>query len=174
MKKIIALILALMCCGCFFACTDDAAGGNNNDNEPAYKIDENATFEDVDIVAIKDKMIAELEIDDAMDMGDNVIRGYGIADEDIKEKACFITMGGTFVSESIIIKAKDADAAKRVAEKLEVRLTALLEQAKGYDPSEYEVAQECEVKTYGHIVTLFFAPKHQGMTEIVESTLAAK
>lgn len=169
MKRILALILALLCFGCFFACTDyngnkGGADGNN--------IDPDATYAETDITAIKDKMIADLKIEGAMDMGEAILLSYGIDEKDIKESACFITMDGVFTSEAIIIKAVDDDAAQRIGEKLEVRHGALLEQSKNYDADNYALAQECEVKTYGHIVTLFFAPDHEGMTEILEASLS--
>ena len=159
MKKIFALLLALLCFGCFFACTDD--NGNVE-----------TTYENVNISEIKDKMIEDLNIEGAIDMGDAILLSYGIEEKDIKETASFITMDGVFTSEAIIIKAVDGEAAQRIAEKLEVRHGALLEQSKNYDADNYALAQECEVKTYGHIVTLFFAPEHKGMTEILEGALA--
>ena len=109
-----------------------------------------------------------------MDMGEAILIGYGIKKEDIKESASFITDGGAFTSTAYIIKAVDDDAAERIAEKLETQLKALLEQSKAYSPEDYAVAKECEVKVYGHVITLFFAPNHKDMTEIAESVLTVK
>ena len=167
-KRLIALVLALMCVGCFFGCSEDSGFGSGKNDK---KVDTKASNENIDIKALKNSIITELEIEGAMDMGNAILLSYGIDEKDIKESASFITEGGAFTSEAIIIKAVDDDAAERIAEKLEVRLKALLEQSKNYSADDYAIAKECEVKVYGQVITLFFAPNHKGMTEVAESIL---
>lgn len=157
MKKIIALLLSLICLMGLFGCAEDKEEGN--------------TYADVNIEAIKTQIIDELGVEGTMDMGVDMLTSYGIEEKDIKESACFITMDGVFPDEIIMIKATDSDAAERVAEKLETRLKAVLEQSKNYDAENYSVAQKCKVTVKGHLVTLFISAQNEGMQEIFESAL---
>lgn len=147
MKKIICLLLALMLvlsgCGA----------------EPVTK----------DITAIKDTILSQLQITDAMDLpAERLLDLYGIETAQIKTSACFITMGGAFPDEIVMVEATDAAAAKAVAEKLNARLADVKNQAQNYDAESYALLGKCKVTTTGTYVTLFISAKSEAMQSIFD------
>lgn len=163
LTKWIAALLAMICLLSLCACTvvvDGVEGGENKENN------EN-TDTTIDLGALKDKMIADLAIVDSVDVAtDTLLDLYGIETADVASSACFMTMDGVFPDEVIMIEAKDADAAKRVAEKLNARLEDVKKQSESYDADNYALAQKCSVKTKGVYVTLFLSPKYAEMTAL--------
>lgn len=150
MKRIIAVVLALVCALSLFAC------GGGADAQPK------------DVVAIKDKIIADLAIEGAIEVQDKemLLNTYGIAVDDIESFACFSTMTGAFPDEVIMVNAVDEDAAARVESMLNTHLVQVLVQSKNYDAENYKLAQECKVITSGTTVALFISANHAQMEEI--------
>lgn len=148
MKKIICLLLALMLvlAGCGQA--------------PVTK----------DISAIKDTIVSQLEIENALDLpAQRLLDLYGIEATQIKTSACFITMGGAFPDEIVMVEATDAAAAKAVAQKLEARLADVKNQAQNYDAESYALLEKCKVTTLGTYVTLFISAKSEAMQSIFDN-----
>lgn len=152
MKKIVCALLAVMCLLSLFAC------GSGESSDSAREID---------IKAKKDQIISDLAIEGALDLAsERLLALYGIDAADIEESACFITMGGVFPDEIVMIKATDADAAGRIEEKLNTRLDEIKVQSQSYDPENYAIAQECKVLREGNVVALFMSAKHADMEAI--------
>lgn len=121
---------------------------------------------------IRDKIISSLEIEDYLDIDENRLQNvYGIDPEDFTESASFVTMSGVFPHEVVLVEAKDDDAAKRIAEKLENRLEEVRNQYRDYDAESYAMAEECSVDTDGEIVSLLLSPDRQAMREILTDNL---
>ncbi len=151
MKKIICAVLAVICMLSLFAC---GAG-------------ENTPAKDIDIQAVKEQIITDLKVEGAMDIQPaRLLALYGVEEADIADSACYVTMDGVFPDEIVIIKATDADAAKRVEEKLQTRLDEIKVQSQSYDPENYAIAQECKVLKSGNTVALFMSPNHEDMEAI--------
>ena len=151
MKKIAALILALITVFTLAACS---GGGETKD---------------IDIAAVKDKIVTDLAIDGAMDVDSSrLLDLYGIEAADIEQSACFITMDGVFPEEIIMIKATSADAAKKVADKLNNRIEEVKVQSESYDPENAALAKECKVIENGNYVAMFLSAKHADMEKIFE------
>ncbi len=154
MKKIIALVLAVLT---IFALT--ACGGGS--------------AKEIDIAAVKETIVTDLAVEGSMDIdASRLLDLYGIAAEDIEESACYITMDGVFPEEIIMVKAVDGDAAKRVEEKLNTRIEEVKVQSQSYDAENYALAQECKVIKEGNYVAMFLSAKHAEMEDIF--TNAAK
>ena len=153
MKKVLVAIMILVCCMSLFACTDNTA--------------DNTVKKNISLAQIKDRIIDECAIEDAMDLDAYMLLNlYGIEEADVAESACFSTLGAVFPDEIIMIKAKDKDALNRISEKLENRLDAVLAQSKNYDAENYEIAQKCKLITKDEYIALFISPKHEQMQEI--------
>lgn len=147
--RISALVLALLSVMMLFACDGDTSA------------------QTVDISAVKEQIISELGITDAMDLpGDRLLNLYGIETADIKLSASFVTMGGVFPDEVVMVEAVDSAAADRVEEKLGARLDEVLVQAQSYSPEDYAVAKECKVQRVGDTVAVFISKDHARMEEI--------
>ncbi len=151
MKKIVALVFALITVFTLAACS----GGGK--------------AKDIDIAAVKDKIVTDLAIDGAMDVDSSrLLDLYGIEAADIEQSACFITMDGVFPDEIIMIKAASADAAKKVADKLNNRIEEVKVQSESYDPENAALAKECKVIENGNYVAMFLSAKHADMEKIFE------
>lgn len=151
MKKFIAVIIAALGLLAFAACGSN--GGDAN--------------KDIDIDALKDKIITDLSVNEAMDVDAiKLIDLYGIEEKDIEKSACYVTMDGVFPEEIIMIKAADADAASRIEEKLNKRLEEVKVQSESYDAENHKLAQECKVIKEGNYVAMFLSAKHADMEKM--------
>lgn len=125
------------------------------------------SYREIDIKAVKEQIISELSIEGALDLAsERLLALYGIEEADIAESACFVTMGGVFPDEIVMIKATDEAAADRIEAKLNTRLDEIKIQSQSYDPENYAIAQECKVLREGNVVALFMSAKHADMEAI--------
>lgn len=125
------------------------------------------TAPDKPIADILNEIAEGAEINNPMPIGtDSLLSLYGISADDVDESACFITMNGVFPDEVIIVKAKDADGAKRIKACLDNRLKEVLDQSRSYDAESYAVAQKCHVTENGLYISLFVSAAHEKMNEI--------
>lgn len=150
MKKVLCIVLALISVLALAAC----AG-----KEPTAK--------DVDLAVLKSDMLSQLSVENANDINSAALLGlYGIAAEDIEASACYTTMNGVFPDEVVMIKAVDAAAAARVAEKLNTRVEQVKVQSENYDAENYALAQKCEVVTEGNYVAMFLSPSYDTLVQL--------
>ncbi len=163
------------------ACSGD---GNDTTNENTSESTSENTSEttsepisetgikEIDISAIKEKIITDLKIEDAMDIAtDRLSDLYGIDSNDVEESACFITSNGAFPEEVIMIKAKDSDAQKRIAQLLETRIEDVKVQSESYDAENYAIAQKCKVITNGNFAAMFISASHEQMEKIFAQSI---
>lgn len=124
----------------------------------------------VDITQVKNTILTDLEVVDPLDLPTERLQDlYGIAPEKVKTSACFITMGGAFPDEIVMVEAVDAAAAKEIADKLDARLADVKNQAQNYDADSYALLEKCEVRTTGVYVTLFISALSSEMQNIFDS-----
>ena len=154
MKRIISAILLVLCLMSLCACKE-----------------EQNTAADIDIQAVKKDIIEKVKIENSMDLGkERLLALYGIEEADVKDSACFMTMGGTFADEIILVKANDKDAADRVEACLDAKLEQVLNQSKNYSPEDYAIYQEIKVLREGDTLALFIHKEHKAMQEIFENS----
>lgn len=128
------------------------------------------TAKTIDLAALREQMKTQAGIADATDLAaDRLESLYGIAPEDVKEAACFLSMGAAFPDEVLMIEATDAAAAARIAEKLNVHMEELRVQAQDYDAQSYALFEKCKVGTAGTYVTLFCSPKAEQLQSIFDA-----
>ena len=105
MKRIIAGLLILILVFSMTACAGDSV--------------------QVDITQVKNTILTELQVIDPLELPTAQLQDlYGISPEMVKTSACFITMGGAFPDEIIMVEAVDAAAAKEIAAKLDAKRIA--------------------------------------------------
>lgn len=149
MKKVLCMLMALVLLASLTACGA----------EPVTK----------DITAIKDQIITDLAIEGAMDIpGDRLLDLYGIDAASVKTSACFITMGGAFPDEIVMVEAVDTAAAKEITQKLETRLADVTNQAQNYDAESFALFQKCKVQSSGVYVALFISAKATEMQKLFD------
>ena len=150
MKKVFSLLFVLVMVFCLAACS---SGGSKT----------------MDITAVKDSIINNLGVEGALELpADRLADLYTIDVADIKASASFITMVGSFPDEIVIVEAVNADAATRIGEKLEARLTEVMNQSQNYDAENYALLQKCKVQKSGNYVALFISSKNSEMQKIFE------
>ena len=124
----------------------------------------------LDLSAVRDDIVGELALSNTMDMGPDLLANlYGIRAEDCAQCAAFVTMAGIFPHEVVMIEAVDGDAAERVAEAMNKRLGEVMNQAAGYDPENYALAQKCAVGREGLYVVLFLSPESERMQAVFDA-----
>lgn len=155
MKKLTALLLVIAT-----LCVLAACGGSTEDVT-------------VDLAAVKTQIISSLEISDPLDIpADRLYDLYTIDPETVKDSACFITMGGAFPDEIVMVQAVDAAAAKQIAQKLQNRLADVTNQAQNYDAESFALLEKCKVETAGTYVHLFISAKSAQMRTIFDNAKA--
>ena len=126
----------------------------------------------MDIAALKASIIQQFNVEDSMDLPkDRLLDMYGFALEDIKTSACYITMGGAFIEEIILVETIDAAAAERIVQKLETKLSDAKSQAQNYDAETYAMLQDCKVQKTDTYVALFISGNAPTMQQMFDDAL---
>lgn len=183
MKKLICIFISAMMLLCLCACSGDNENTTNAPESTSENTSESTSentsentnetgIEEIDLSDIKEKIIDELKIEGAMDIAtDRLSDLYGIDSSDVEESSCFITSNGSFPEEVIMIKAKDSDAQKRIADLLETRIDDVKVQSESYDPENYAIAQKCKVITNGNYLVMFISALHEQMEKIFAQSI---
>ena len=154
MKKIVSILLVILIACSFAACS------GSSEKSPVS----------IDLALVKTEMLQELTPTDPIEIQtDALLNLYGIAAEDVEESACYTTMDGAFPEEVIIVKAKDADALKRIEEKMNNRIAEVKVQSQSYDAENYAIAQKSEVQKYGNYIAMFLSPDYDSLVNIFAS-----
>lgn len=150
MKKIIATVLAALCVLAFAGCSDSSA-------------------KDVDLNEVLTKINTDYKISGMQEITDKeeLCSSYRLESADVAAFSAEIEKNG--LNEIVLIKAADSDAAKRVEEKLNERLTSKSNQIASYSPENYAIIKTCEVAVNGNYVRMIIAKDADGMTDVYNS-----
>lgn len=155
-KKITAILMVAIMILSFASC---GGAGDSGEKTEAPKT--------VDLVAIKNEMITQLNIESPIDLdNDKLLNQYGITAETVKSSGSFIVLTGIFPAEIVMIEAVDENAAKEIQGKLQTRLDDLKAQSQSYDAESYSIAQSCSVYINGNYVAMFFSEHGAQMENI--------
>lgn len=159
MKKVLVSLAALLMCMCVLsACGGEKVLNDKPLSEAMTKI--NAEYFD------GGESMREIDSLDKLELY------YDIAPEDVAEFAAEVAKNSaTEIDEVILIKAVDDDAAKRVAEKLELRLQSQKDLCASYSPELLAIAENCAVRTQGVLVTLVVTEDYEGVTALCDDIL---
>ncbi len=150
MKKIIATVLAALCVLAFAGCSDSSA-------------------KDVDLNEVLTKINTDYKISGMQEITDKeeLCSSYRLESADVAAFAAEIEKNG--LNEIVLIKAADSDAAKRVEEKLNERLTSKSNEIASYSPENYAIIKTCEVAANGNYIRMIIAKDADGMTDVYNS-----
>lgn len=159
MKKVLVSVLALVMCMCVLtACGGEKALNDTPLSEALDKI--NAQFFDGG---------ETMRIIDSLD---KLELYYDIAPEDVAEFAAEVAKdSATEIDEVVLVKAVDEEAAKRIAEKLELRLNSQKDLCASYSPELLAVAEKCAVRTQGMLVSLVVTENYTDVTALCDDIL---
>ena len=99
---------------------------------------------------------------------------YGIKAEDVEESAGGVNRPGVNQEEIILVKAKDADAAKRVETSLNNRLESKKNETKNYNPEQYAIVEKCSVDVDGNYVSLIISSDAEAMKKDYKTAIGVK
>lgn len=99
---------------------------------------------------------------------------YGIKAEDVTESAGGVNRSGVDQEEIVLVKAKDADAAKRVEESLNKRLASKLNETKNYNPEQYAIVEKCSVDVDGNYVSMIISSNAEAMKKDYKAGIGVK
>ncbi len=153
MKKLWAVILAA---ALLFALT--ACGGG--------------TTKQADLAKVMTDMKTKITNKDMMDLSkDDLMTNYGIEAADVKQFAAYIDSTGTKGDEIVFLEGKDADAAKRMKEKLDARYKQKEVEMKDYLPEEYAMLKKCSVNQDGNYVSMIISPQYEELNKIYNAAI---
>lgn len=155
MKKILCLMMALclmLLCGCA--------------PQPAAR-------KNVDLSALMGSLTADYGFGEGMLelTEDDLLELYGIVSEDVKQFAALLTMDSIEADEVILIEAVDAQAAKRVKEKLDARFQTKLNENKNYLPEQYAKIEKCKVAADGNFISMIVLENAAQVVEAYEKAI---
>lgn len=160
MKKILLAITSLLMCACLLTACGTAE----------------KTLNDTPLSEAMDKINAEVfgggENMRVIDSLDKLELYYSIDPADVEEFAAEVSKNSaTEIDEVILIKAVDTDAAKRIAEKLEIRLQSQKDLCASYSAELLAVADKSEVRTQDVLVSLIITEEYDKAVSICDETL---
>ncbi|MBQ3005130.1 MAG: DUF4358 domain-containing protein [Clostridia bacterium] len=151
MKKFTAILMAALMLISFASCTKSPTNTNVN----------------VDLDAIKAELIEETGVTEPIEIGrEEFYSLYGIEADKVKHSASYLVSTEIFPDEIMMVEASDDDAAKLIAEKLQLHLEDLKSQATDYDAKGLAIAEATQVHINGRYVAMFFSQQRETMEEI--------
>ncbi|MBK6088090.1 DUF4358 domain-containing protein [Ruminococcus difficilis] len=99
---------------------------------------------------------------------------YGIKSEDVEESAGGVNKTGVNQEEIVLVKAKDADAAKRVEDALNKRLESKLNETKNYNPEQYAIVEKCSVDADDNYVSMIISSDAEAMKKDYRAGIGIK
>ncbi len=159
MKKVLMSVLALLMCMCLLtAC----GGGKTLNDTPLSEV----------LTRINTEFFDGGESMREIDSLDKLELYYSIDPADVAEFAAEVAKNSaTEIDEVVLIKAVDEEAAKRVAEKLELRLQSQKDLCASYSAELLAVADKCSVRTQGVLVSLIITEQYDKAVSICDDIL---
>jgi len=102
---------------------------------------------------------------------EDLMPNYGIDAADVKQFAAYVDSTGIKGDEIIFLEGKDADAAKRIKEKLDARYQQKETEMKDYLPEEYAVLKKCGVNQNGNYVSMIVSPQYEELNKIYDAAV---
>nr|WP_319487514.1 DUF4358 domain-containing protein [uncultured Caproiciproducens sp.] len=152
MKKLLSLLLAVT-----MLCSLAACGGGTKQ---------------ADLSKVMTEMKAKITNQEMMDYAaEDLMPNYGIDSADVKQFAAYVDSTGIKGDEIIFLEGKDADAAKRIKEKLDARYKNKENEMKDYLPEEYAVLKKCGVNQNGNYVSMIVSPQYEELNGIYNTAI---
>jgi hypothetical protein len=115
---------------------------------------------------------AKLTNTEMMDLAkEDLMPNYGIDAADVKQFAARVDSTGIKGDEIVLVEGKDADAAKRIKEKLDARYKQKEVEMKDYLPEEYAMLEKCTVKQDGNYISMIVSPQYEDLNKIYDSAI---
>ncbi|NLG93361.1 MAG: DUF4358 domain-containing protein [Clostridiales bacterium] len=131
-----------------------------------------ASTKQADLKKVMADMKAKIENQEMMDLTtDDLMPNYGISADDVKQFAAYVDSTGIKGDEIIFLEGKDAEAAKRIKEKLDNRYKQKEVEMKDYLPAEFAVLKKCSVNQNGNYVSMIVSPQYEELNKIYNDAI---
>ncbi|QEY33609.1 DUF4358 domain-containing protein [Caproiciproducens galactitolivorans] len=131
-----------------------------------------ASTKQADLKKVMTDMKAKIENQEMMDLtSDDLMPNYGISPDDVKQFAAYVDSTGIKGDEIIFLEGKDAEAAKRIKEKLDARYKQKEVEMKDYLPEEFAVLKKCSVNQNGNYVSMIVSPQYEELNKIYNDAI---
>ena len=148
MKRISALLLALLMAFSLIACGND----KNEDTTPTIK-------QDLQMADVYDKLSAAAQIPEMLQLQESMMLDYcGIDAAKTKQAVVMICADSLRTDEIWLLEAVDEAAAKELADAANERLRKKGEESITYSPEQYAVVQKAQLIQAGNYVVLIVSP----------------
>ena len=154
MKRIVALLLAVLMLCALAACGGKDAGSDVQ----------------MDVQAVYDSMVPLMP--EMLPMDEMMMLNFcGIEAEMCEQAAVSVCFDGLRADEVWLIEAKDADSLKQLEALAQSRLVRKGEESITYSPEQYEVVQKAEVMTVGNYLVMIVSPDVQDLLSVVNEAI---
>ena len=169
MKKLLAILFALLLTVCALTACGEQPAENNNSDAQDTAADVQASS--VDLGSLLDSINTQYGLEGlrVLDKASDLNRYYAVEETDVKQFAAELTSSASEYNEVIIIEAVSSDAAQRINTQLNSRLDSQLNTANSYNKDSAAMIEQCEVKQTGNYVYLVISENAGD----VNSTIAA-
>ena len=152
MKRIAVMILALLCLLSLAACGKEAA-----QEAPAV----------TDMDQMYEKIAQAVAMPEMLKLDTGMMLDYcGIRQEDVKQAVVTICADSLRTDEIWLLEAVDADAAQRLVELANKRLTKKGEESITYSPEQYAVVKKAQLVQKGTYIALLVSPDSAAMADV--------
>ena len=157
MKKLISLVLAAAMVLGLSAC-----GGSEKASGPDFQVQD-----------AMDAMLERAGADDMMALSEeDMLDFYGIRSEDMEQFAAAVTSAGISAKEIVLVKAAGEDAAQRVQEQLNKRVSNRMAEFENYLPDQFDIAaNHSQVRRDGVYVSLIISGELEDLSKIYSGFL---
>lgn len=125
-----------------------------------------------DLGKVMTDMKTKITNTEMMDLSkEDLLPNYGIEEADVKQFAAHVDNTGIKGDEIIILEGKDADAAKRIKEKLDARYKQKEIEMKDYQPEEYAMLKKCSVNHDGNYISMIVSPQYEELNKIYNAAI---
>ena len=157
MKRIFAFLFTAVMLTTVILCSFTACGSSTKQADLSKVMTEMKS-------KITNKEMMELSKEDLMP-------NYGIETADVKQFAAYVDSTGTKGDEIIMTEGKDADAAKRIKDKLDARYMQKETEMKDYLPAEFAILKKCSVNQDGNYVSMIVSPQYEDLLKIYNAAI---
>lgn len=174
MKRIVAIIIAVLTCVSLVACSSNTDSSSKNTtknsslstNENSDKSEEK-TF---DAKKVSDEINSKYKFENMTQLDDAMFLDimYGVKNDDVKQFIMMINETGISADEIIVIEGVNEEATARVFELISNWYIAKGAQMKDYIPEEYDKINKCSVKVKGNIVYMVVLDNSKEIEDIIE------
>ena len=160
MKRLISLALVAAMVVGLAAC-----GGNKELSGPDFRVQD-----------AMDAMLERAGADEMMTLNEgDMLDFYGIRAEDMEQFAAAVTSAGISAKEIVLVKAAGEDAAQRVQEQLNKRVSNRMAEFENYLPDQFDIAaNHSRVSRDGVYVSLIISGELEDLSKIYSGFLNGK